>query len=110
MKLLTKALTKALPPLYSQEKVADPIVHAKFFAPWGMATWWATEFDGEDTFFGFALLNDPSLAELGYFSLSELQAVKGPFGLGIERDIHFTPQPLSVAKAVAGWWKATEAA
>lgn len=27
--------------------------------------------------------------ELGYVSLDELGAVKGPFGLGIERDLHF---------------------
>jgi hypothetical protein len=27
--------------------------------------------------------------ELGYFNLSELQSVKGPFGLKIERDMHF---------------------
>lgn len=110
MKLLTKAIAKQFPPLYSQENVADPVVQAKFFAPWGMPTWWAIEFDGTDRFFGFALLNDPTGAELGYFSLSELQSVKGPFGLGIERDTSFTPKPLSEAKKIAGWWKDQEPA
>lgn len=28
--------------------------------------------------------------ELGYFTLSELTAFVGGFGLGIERDLHFT--------------------
>jgi hypothetical protein len=32
---------------------------------------------------------------MGSFSLSELQSVKGALGLGIERDLHFTPMPAS---------------
>ena len=32
--------------------------------------------------------------ELGYFSLSELQSVRGPWGLPIERDLHFEPKTL----------------
>ena len=31
--------------------------------------------------------------EMGSFSLSELEAVRGRFGLGIERDLYFTPIP-----------------
>lgn len=34
--------------------------------------------------------------ELGYFSLSELESVRGNFGLPIERDQSFTPCRLSV--------------
>lgn len=92
MKLLTKAVLKSLPPLYSQEKVEDPIVRVKFFDPTGSWTWYATEFDGVDTFFG---LVDGHEEELGYFSLAELQAVRGRFSLGIERDMHWAPRPLS---------------
>lgn len=34
--------------------------------------------------------------ELGSFALAELEAVRLPFGLTIERDLHFTPSyPLS---------------
>jgi hypothetical protein len=33
--------------------------------------------------------------ELGYFSLSELETVRGPLGLPIERDLSFKPCPLS---------------
>jgi len=29
--------------------------------------------------------------ELGYVSLAELKSVKGSFGLGIERDLYFSP-------------------
>ena len=32
--------------------------------------------------------------ELGYFSLKELQSVKDPLGLPIERDLHFEPKSL----------------
>ena len=47
--------------------------------------------DGEDIFFG---LVSGFEVELGYFSLSELKSVKGPFGLPIERDLHFSPKSL----------------
>jgi hypothetical protein len=36
---------------------------------------------------------------LGYFSLSDLASVKGPLGLGIERDLHFKPTRLSEIRA-----------
>jgi hypothetical protein len=52
-------------------------------------TWYATEFDGEDLFFG---LVDGLEKEFGYFSLSELESVDGPFGVGIERDLYFGDQ------------------
>ncbi len=93
MKLLTKANRASLPKLYSQENVADPIVQVKFFNPCGAATWYATEFDGEDIFFGWADLGWGG--EFGNFSLSEMEAVRLPMGLKIERDMYFTPAPLS---------------
>lgn len=95
MKLITKELREKLPPLYSQENVKDPIAHAKFFTPDSSWTWYALEFDGEDTFFGYV---DGLEAELGYFSLSELESVKGPMGLNIERDLYWEPKPLSEIK------------
>ena len=92
MKLLTKAIIKKLPKLYANDEKSpkDTPVIVKFFNPTGGATWWATEFDGEDMFFGFVTLGDPTCAELGYFSLSELESVVcPPFGLHIERDMHW---------------------
>tara|TARA_R100001230_G_C5617533_1_gene127677 strand:+ start:298 stop:471 length:174 start_codon:yes stop_codon:yes gene_type:complete len=55
------------------------------------------EFDGEDTFYGYV---DGDYGEYGYFSLSELQSVKGMFGLGIERDIHWDDR--ATMKSVLG--------
>jgi hypothetical protein len=95
--LLTKAITKQLPPLYTAEHAADPRVVCKFFTPTSSWTWYAIEYDGDDIFFGYAD-NGQGGGELGYFSLAELQAIRGPFGLGVERDRYFTPCPLSEAK------------
>lgn len=92
MKLLTEAIREKLPPLRATEHDADPLAVVKFFTPWSNWTWYATEFDGEDQFFGLVVGFD---TELGYFSLSELQNARGPAGLRIERDLHFTATPLS---------------
>ena len=55
---------------------------------YGSFTWFATEFDGEDTFFGKVVSHLCPDGELGCFSLSELKSVKGSLGLGIERDLY----------------------
>jgi Protein of unknown function (DUF2958) len=95
MKLLTEELRAQLPPLYTQEKNQDPIVHVKFFCPWNNWTWFATEGEAEDEdfrFFGYVIGHEE---EWGYFVLSEMEEVRGPGGLALERDIHFTPGPFS---------------
>ena len=92
MQLLTKELRRKLPPLGGQDsKGGKAVAWVKFFTPDSSWTWWATEFDGEDTFFG---LVEGQEKELGYFSLSELQNARGPMGLAIERDLHWTPKTL----------------
>jgi Protein of unknown function (DUF2958) len=90
--LMPEWLKAQFPPLYSTEQTPDPIVICKYFTPDAGWTWYATEFDGEDTFFG---LVDGFERELGYFSLAELQSVHGPYGLPIERDLWLPPTPLS---------------
>ena len=74
----------------------DPPPVVKLFNPLGAATWLATELaeDG-DALFGLADLGF-GCPELGWFSLSELAAVRLPCGLFIERDIGFESDlPLS---------------
>jgi len=92
MLMLTAENRKDLPKLGSTEKQHNPTVWVKFFCPWSNWTWYATEYDGEDTFFGLVVGFE---TELGYFSLAEIQEVTGPLGLKIERDIYFKPKPLS---------------
>ncbi len=88
MQLLTKELRQKLPKLYSQENKdpKDVKVVVKFFCPWSQWTWYATEFDGKDTFFGYVKGMEN---EMGNFSLQELQSLRGPGGLAIERDLYF---------------------
>ena len=83
-----------MPSLYANEDKSedDPAGGVKFFTPDSYWTGYATEFDGTDTFFG---LVDGQEQELGYFSLKELEAARGPLGLLVERDTSFTPTPLS---------------
>ena len=92
MTLLNEEMKAKIPPLYSQENVKDPFAQIKLFCPWSSWTWYAVEFDGNDLFFGKVIGQE---TELGYFSLSELENIRGPIGLKIERDIHFKPIPLS---------------
>ena len=88
MKLLTKELIKKLPKLNAQEgKGMNAIAYIKFFALFSDWTWYATEFDGEDIFFGLVRGFEQ---ELGYFSLSELES----WGYMVERDLYFTPTTL----------------
>ena len=92
MKLLTQEIKKKLPALYSQEdKGGKAVVHLKLFTPDSSWTWLITEFDGEDIFFG---LVEGHEKELGYFSLKELESVRGSLGLPIERDLYFKPKTL----------------
>jgi len=66
-----------------------PVV--KLFNPDGAATWLLTDIDPENHDLAFGLcdlgLGSP---ELGTVYLPELQNHKGRFGIGIERDLHFT--------------------
>lgn len=92
MMLLTQEIKSRLPKLYASEDAEDPMVWCKFFTPDSNWTWFVVEFDGKDTFYG---LVDGFERELGYFSLSEIQGVRGALGLPVERDKFFKPCRLS---------------
>lgn len=80
---LQSPILATLPPLYAQEKSPDAIAYIRlFFSDW---VWYATEFDGEDTFFG---LVKGFAEELGYFSLEDIQDYA-------QVDQEFQPTPLS---------------
>jgi hypothetical protein len=101
MKLLTQEMRKKLPPLYGQEsKGGKAIVHLKLFTPDGSWSWYITEGSpiqdesGTEVDFHFFGLVDGHEKELGYVALSELESVRGPMGLPIERDLHWRPKML----------------
>lgn len=92
-RLLPDEIAATLPPLYATEKQYDPIARVKFFTPDSSWTWFVTEFDpAERRCFGLVIGHE---RELGYFLLDELEEVRGPLGLPIERDLYFEPTPLS---------------
>lgn len=81
----------------------DHVPVVKLFVPWGAGTWLLTELDSEDNdrLFGLCDLG-MQCPELGYVSLSEMQETRGPGGLTIERDIHWSGKyPLSHYAQVA---------
>lgn len=95
---MTQAVLKSIPPLYATEHtpLEDKVIHVKFFQPWGAWTWYGVEYDPETKiFFGYVVGFE---SEWGNFSLEELESIKGPAGLKIERDIHFKPVKFSELK------------
>ena len=109
MKMMTKEILRRIPPLYGQEDMRDKTVHVKFFTPWSNWTWFGCEYSpDEQLFFGYVIGPCP---EWGYFSLNELEEVRGPFGLKIERDMHFSPRKVSETReivAAGGWFYGIE--
>ena len=75
-----------------QAKKTDPLARVKLFTPWTDWTWFITEFDGEDLCFGLVIGLE---RELGYFSLKEIESLRGPGGIRVERDLYFKPSPIS---------------
>jgi hypothetical protein len=67
----------SIPFLYETEKtpLTEKLIHLHFFI--GGCDWYIAEHDGEDLFWGFAILNeDYDMAEWGYISLAELKAIR----------------------------------
>jgi len=96
MKLLTKELLERFEKVGSQQEVEDPIIIAKFFNPVGAGTWYATEYDPENRiFFGYVSIFRDWNDKWGDFALDELESLKLPLGLHIERDLHFGEKKFS---------------
>ena len=74
----------------------DPPPLLKLFCPWSVGTWLLVDADPDEPgrLFGLCDVGEP---ELGYVSLDEIEELRGPGGLRIERDLFFTAtKPLSV--------------
>ena len=103
MKLLPQEIRDTLPDLYAQDgKGGKAVVYVKYFTPSSSWTWHVVGgepvLDESGTheidfrFFGLVFGHEK---EFGYFLLSELEEVRGPMGLPIERDLHFNPKQLA---------------
>ncbi len=81
----TKEQLDKIPKLYETEDIPlkDKVVYLHFFI--GGCDWYVVEYDGEDLFWGYAILNgDFEMAEWGYISFEELKRIKIPPGFEID--------------------------
>lgn len=65
-----------IPRLYETEKIPldEKLIYMHFFVIG--CDWFVAEYDGEDLFFGYAILWDHRYAEWGYFDFQELKDIK----------------------------------
>ena len=125
MRLMTKAIAAKLIDadkrfLASGDGRTSEEIAVKYFTPWANATWYIVsgtplDANGEADYeageagtaadwhlFGYADLGlGPECAELGYVLLSELEGLKGPFGLNVERDLYYEGHTLPEVMEVA---------
>lgn len=106
MKLITKEIEEKFKqyPLGSQENLlGDAKVVVKYFNPIGVGTWLIIEGNklenGDYELFGYCHLGDDENAEFGYVLLSDLEQIKLPFGLNIERDLYI-PKDYTLLEAI----------
>ena len=98
MKLLTNTLRAQLlengcrqDPLRGTADEMDFVPIVKLFTPDANCTWLLTELDPEDPDVAFGLCDlGLGFPELGVVHFSELESVRGPMGLPVERDLYFT--------------------
>lgn len=97
MTLIPQSLLHTIPDLYETEESLDPICYIKLFTPDSNWTWYITEISQQDhnICFGYVIGLE---SELGYFSLDEIESLRGSLGLYVERDISFKPTLLSEIK------------
>jgi len=107
MQLMTKKIEAEMPVLGSQRFQKDPVCRVKFFTRDSNWTWYGIEYDPELFYFrGYGNHIQPTetyskareLRDLHYFSLEDLDEVRGPEGKPVERDITFKPVALSEIK------------
>jgi hypothetical protein len=87
MMILTKEIRRQLEANHAAGDVDVP-PPLKLFTPWGAATWLIQDIDENNVMYGLCDIGH-GCAELGSVWLDELLALRGPWGLKVERDRHF---------------------
>ena len=98
--LIPNNLLKKLPDLYETKRSLNPICQIKLFTPDAQWTWYIIEISKEDKSTCYGLVKGFE-SELGYFSLKEIESIKGALGLGVERDLSFKPTALAIIRKSA---------
>lgn len=102
----SKEILSKIPRLYETEgiKLKEKLIYLHFFI--GGCDWYIAEYDGEDMFFGFVVLNnDLANAEWGYVSFSELKSISVHF-CQVDNDVHWTICRASMIEKICeahGW-------
>jgi hypothetical protein len=107
----TKEQLDKIPRLYETEEIPlkEKLVYLHFFI--GGCDWYVFEYDGEDLFWGYAILNgDLEMAEFGYISFEELKSIKIPPGFEIDCEVGWeVKKAIQVEKIRMGnGWSETE--
>jgi hypothetical protein len=102
MKLITKQIENQLAkyPIYSQDSKGDEAVAVCKFFLQGY-TWYVLEANKNGNDYEFFGIVDGEYKEYGYFTLSELQSLRGRWGLTVERDMYFKPTQVKDIKFMA---------
>lgn len=108
-----KRLTK-IPKLYETEHapLKDKLIYMHFFI--GGCDWYIAEFDGNDIFFGFAILNnDYEMSDWGHVSFRELKEIKIQGWLEIDCELEEVWQvkravEIDKIRIAQGWLKEKE--
>lgn len=103
MKLITKEIERAAPPLHGTDGMApeDIKIVAKLFTPDANHTWYLTEYDPA-TREGYGLCRITGMddcVEMGYISLPYIETLRGRLGLPVERDMYYGDHTLAEVKA-----------
>ncbi len=87
----TKEKLAKIPRLRETENtpLKDKHIYLHFFV--GDCDWFISEYDGEDLFFGYAIIGNPTFAEWGYISFEELKQIRVPPGIQVDCEIFDPP-------------------
>ena len=95
--LIPISILENIPDLYETERSLNPLCQIKLFTPTSIFSWFIIEISKNDMDTCYGLVEGFE-SELGYFSLKELENIKGALGLGVERDISFKPTALEIIR------------
>jgi LSD1 subclass zinc finger protein len=91
----------SLPKLYSTEEVPlkEKLIQLHFFI--GNTDFFIIEYDGENTFWGFVILNgDMEMSEFGYVDFDELKSIKVNSWHEIDCDLHWKIRPANQVEKI----------
>ena len=104
----SKQILSKIPRLYKTEKtpLEEKLIYLHFFILG--SDWYIIEYDGDDLFFGFTILNgDDQNAEWGYISFTEMKEIRiSSAGIEIDCEVNWTVRraiEIEKIRTAQGW-------